>query len=812
LKILYKIRDREGERTVAEDGFPILIGAGPSADIRIADLKADEEAAYIGLAQQRPFVQAGPSEVMVLYNGQGLEGSAWLMEGDTLEIGSCKINFKAEGNHFIIQVVSRESGIESVRPPSAESKHQAPKIKPLSFRSDHRPQGVDSIIRIRRFIGLAIGLGLLVLFIAVWFVFTAKQITIHLEPPPDQISISGSLIAPRFGGHFLLRPGKYNLHAVKECYYPLEQPFEVGAEKSQDVRFQMEKLPGRLSLQAHQSGKPAVLLDGARVMIDGQELGFTPVSNLEVKAGRRILEIQANNYQDIKTEVQIAGCSEEQSFDFALVPGWSDVFISSIPEGAAVSVDGKPAGNTPLKIELPEGNYQLEINADGFKTWQTRLTVGLNQPQKIADIRLQPADGTLALQTKPPGANVTIGQKFVGKTPLKVQLSANTQHEIRISKAGYEKVSRRIQVSTGKLKTLAVDLKPVWGVIRFKVEPPDAQLIVDGKNQGAVPPELKLVAVSHQIEISKQGYKPHRTLITPRPGYPQEIKITLTRLESKPTEPTGVIRAKNGYPLKLIRPQAFTMGASRREQGRRSNETLRKIILQRPFYMGVREVTNKEFKKFLANHKSGAFKGQRLSQDDHPVVQVTWQQAALFCNWLSAEASLPPVYVKKGSGLVVADPIGTGYRLPTEAEWEYCARFIKPQGSLKYPWGNQFPPASPSGNYADISAKTLLPAYIENYNDGFPGTAPPAKFKANGLGLYDLGGNAAEWCHDFYTIYTYNTNKADIDPAGPRQGKHHVVKGSSWKYAKMSKLRLAYRDYSDDKRPDVGFRISRYLE
>jgi formylglycine-generating enzyme required for sulfatase activity len=812
LNTLYKIRNHKGERTIAEDGFPIIIGAGPGTDIQVVDLKADAEAAYIGLSQKRPFVQAGQSEVPVLYNGQRLEGSAWLMDADNLEIGSCKINFKAEGNDFIIQVVSGEAGIEAVRPPSTDSTDQALKIKPVSFRSDRRQQGTASIMRRRWFIGLVVTLSFLLLFSAAWFVFTAKQITIQIEPPPDQISISASLVAPRFGGHFLLRPGKYKLHAVKECYYPLEQPFEVGTQKSQEVRFQMEKLPGRLSLQVHPSDDPAARLKGARVIIDGQELGFTPVSNLEVAAGQRVLEIQADNYQNIKTEVQIAGCAEEQSFDFALTPGWSDIDISSVPEGAAVSVDGKPAGRTPLTIELPEGNYRLEISAAGFKTWKRRLAVGLNQPQKITDIRLQPDDGTLALETKPPGANVTIGQKFFGKTPLKVQLSANTPHEIRISKAGYEKVSRRVQVSSGKLKTLAVDLKPEWGVIHFEVEPPDAQLIIDGENRGVVPTELKLVAVRHQFEIRKQGYKSHKTQITPRPGYPQEIKITLTRIKSKPTGPMGVIKAQNGYALKLIRPQPFTMGSSRREQGRRSNETLRKIILQRPFYMGVREVTNKEFKQFLAGHKSGAFKGQRLSQADLPVVQVTWEQAALFCNWLSAKESLSPVYIKKGNRLVAAEPIGTGYRLPTEAEWEYAARFINPQASLKYPWGNRFPPTAPSGNYADISAKNLLPAYIENYNDGFPGTAPPAKFKPNSLGLYDLGGNVAEWSHDFYAIYTYNTNKADIDPTGPVEGKHHVIKGSSWKYAGMGKLRLAYRDYSDDKRPDLGFRISRYLE
>ncbi|MGD9133701.1 MAG: PEGA domain-containing protein [Desulfobacterales bacterium] len=812
MKVVYKIREGSRERTLAEDGFPLIIGAGPKADIQINDLKTDAPLAYIGLSQQRPFVQAGQSDVAVIYNHRKLDGSAWLMDEDLLEIGTCKINFKVEGNDFIIQVVSRQLATEMNRPPAAAGTETGEKIKPLSFRPQRRGPAAGSIRRHRRLIATTIGLGFLVLVIAAWFVFTARQITLQIHPQPDQISISGSLIAPRIGGHYLLRPGTYTLHALKECYFPLEQPFEVKTDKNQAVQFQMERLPGRISVNAHQSGEPEVVLKGARVIIDGQQVGTTPISNIEVKAGRRSLEIQADNYQDIKTELLIAGCPQDQSFDFALVPGWSDVFISSIPEGAAVSVDGKPAGNTPLTIELQQGNYLLQIAAEGFKTWETRLNVAPNQSQSLADVRLQAADATLALKTQPAGANVTIGEKFVGKTPLKVQLSANMPHEIRISKAGYENESRRIKVPAEKLKTLAVNLKPIMGVIRFSVEPADAQLVLNGKNQGKVPQELKLVAVSHQLEFIKKGYQSYRTRITPRPGYPQEIKVTLNSLSKKPAGLTGVITAHNGYTLKLIRPGPFTMGSSRREQGRRSNETLRKIILQRPFYMGEREVTNKAFKNFLASHSSGAFKGQRLSADDHPVVQVTWEQAALFCNWLSAKESLPAVYIKKGGRLVATEPIGTGYRLPTEAEWEYCARSAKNNADLRYPWGNQFPPTGSSGNYADTSTQKLLPAYIENYTDGYPVTAPAAKFKANDLGLYDLGGNVAEWCHDFYTIYPYNTNKADIDPTGPPEGKHHVIKGSSWKHASMSKLRIAYRDYSDVKRPDVGFRICRYAE
>ncbi|MGD8668757.1 MAG: PEGA domain-containing protein [Desulfobacterales bacterium] len=808
----YKIIDRRGERTVTPEAFPLIIGAGPTAAISISGLKPEAEVAFIDLSQQRPFLQAGRTDIFVRYNGQKLKGSVWLMHGDRVEIGNCEIKFDVRGTDFIIQVAGPESIAASTAAAAATGSEQALKIDPVSFRPDRRQRGASAIFRFRRLLGLAVGLGLLILFAIGWFVFTARQITIHIEPQPEDITIGGSFLAPRLGGHFLLRPGKYILYATKECYVALDQPFEVGTEKNQTVRFKMERLPGRISVKTHPDSQPDVALPGARLLIDGQEVGVTPIENLEVKAGTRVLEIQAENYQDIKTEAQIIGCPEEQAFEYALIPGWSDVFISSMPEGAIVSVDGKPAGKTPVTVELPEGQYTLQISADGFKPWQTRLAVEPNQAQSIKDVQLQPADGTLALQTIPAGANVTIDQRFVGKSPLKLPLQADIRHEIQISKAGYENAAQTVQVATGKLKTVTVKLKPVMGVIQFEVEPSDAQLIVDGKNQGPVPSKLNLLAVSHQLEVQKPGYESYRTRITPRPGFPQIIKISLKRRQSAPADPAGVITAKNGYKLKLIRPQPFTMGSSRREQGRRTNETLRKINLQRPFYMGLREVTNQEFKQFLAGHSSGAFNGQRLSQNDHPVVQITWQQAALFCNWLSAQESLPPAYIKKGERLIAADPIGIGYRLPTEAEWEYCARFKSNSTGLKYPWGNQFPPTTPSGNYGDASAKKLLAAVIENYNDGFPGSAPPAKFKANGLGLFDLGGNVAEWCHDFYTIYTYNSSKTDIDPTGPSQGTHHVVKGSSWKHASMSKLRLAHRDYSNSKRPDLGFRIARYTK
>jgi formylglycine-generating enzyme required for sulfatase activity len=685
-------------------------------------------------------------------------------------------------------------------------------IKPVSFRPGRGSRPRKSSARLKWLIGAALAAVLILLGAAAWFVFTARQVVIRIEPQPEKISIEGGIAAPKIGAYYLMRPGEYSLEAARRCFNLLNKRFVVGAEKSQELIFSMTKTPGRLSFQAHRADKPGVILEGARVFIDGKEVKETPAAEVEVTPGRYAVAMRAEKYQDLHNEIEVEGCGIHQKFDYALVPAWANITIDSIPGKATVWVDGKPAGSTPLTLELFAGDHDIELQAERFKPWRTRLTIAANQPQVLDPVRLQPADGTLTVQTNPSGANVMLSNTFAGQTPTKLTLSANTTHLIQLSKAGFETENREVRLSSAASKTLSIKLKPKLGIIHLVVAPDDAEIFVDGKPRGRVPRQLRLVAVEHRLEIKKKGYQPYRTRITPRPGFPQEIAVTLTKQAGAERATPNIITTKNGYKLKLIQPRSFTMGSSRREQGRRSNETLRRVKLQRPFYMGLREVTNKEFRQFMAEHNSGALKGHSLNRDPLPVVDVTWEQAALFCNWLSVKESLPPVYIKKGGQLIAENPVGIGYRLPTEAEWEYCARFNISGTALKYPWGNTFPPTGKAGNFGDKSAKDLLAFYLPSYNDGYAVTAPPQKFEAGGLGLYDLGGNAAEWTHDYYSIYPYRADKVYIDPLGPEDGKHHVVRGAGWKHAGISELRLSYRDYSSTKRPDLGFRVCRYLK
>jgi formylglycine-generating enzyme required for sulfatase activity len=162
--------------------------------------------------------------------------------------------------------------------------------------------------------------------------------------------------------------------------------------------------------------------------------------------------------------------------------------------------------------------------------------------------------------------------------------------------------------------------------------------------------------------------------------------------------------------------------------------------------------------------------------------------------------------------LVSKSPIPNGYRLPTEAEWAWVARYGgRPGEPRKYPWGKTLPVPRESENYGDSSASAFLGDTVDGYSDGSPASAPVDSFDADAAGFYNLGGNVAEWMHDLYTIYS-SAGSAEIDPTGPSEGELHVIRGASWRHATITELRLSYRDYGKDPRSDLGFRVARYLD
>ena len=121
------------------------------------------------------------------------------------------------------------------------------------------------------------------------------------------------------------------------------------------------------------------------------------------------------------------------------------------------------------------------------------------------------------------------------------------------------------------------------------------------------------------------------------------------------------------------------------------------------------------------------------------------------------------------------------------------------------------PPARKSGNYADLSARSILAQVIGDYNDGFPITSPVGHFAPSPIGLFDIGGNVAEWVNDYYGVI-FNSAGVEIDPVGPSEGQYHVIRGSGWRHASIGELRFAHREWGSRGRLDVGFRIARYAD
>ena len=131
--------------------------------------------------------------------------------------------------------------------------------------------------------------------------------------------------------------------------------------------------------------------------------------------------------------------------------------------------------------------------------------------------------------------------------------------------------------------------------------------------------------------------------------------------------------------------------------------------------------------------------------------------------------------------------------------------------SARFPWGNALPAPPRAGNFADESARSLVAVVLQGYDDRHPATAPVGSFPPNGLGLFDLGGNVAEWVNDVYAIPPPDA-PVERDPTWTADGALHVILGSSFLQGTVSELRLSYRDYGTKTRSDVGFRVARYAE
>ncbi|MEZ5502537.1 MAG: PEGA domain-containing protein [Halioglobus sp.] len=643
--------------------------------------------------------------------------------------------------------------------------------------------------------------------LALLFLLGARSVNIVvLAQAPVKLSVSGFAIP--FGTHYLLRPGEYEVSASAEGYQPLTTTINVREEDAQTVELQLQALPGLLSIDSEPQG--------ASVTIDGASAGKTPLRDFPVAEGEHRLLLEEARHLPLEHVLQVEGRSVRQQLQLQLLPAWAAVTVDSQPPGAAILVDGEPAGQTPATLEVLQGEHQLLLQLPSYADWQQTLRIKAGEGQDLGRINMQPAPGELTLTSVPGGANVTLDGEFQGQTPMTLEVSPGKAHQLGVFKPGYKRYTAAVQLTAAGSDKRTVTLQPELGEVRLRISPANAVVSINGRTVGNGSRTLSLPAVEHVVEVSLDGYATVRQRVTPRPGLPQLVEVALqTRQQAETARIKPEITTPLGQTLLLFKPgdsalADFTMGASRREPGRRANEVLHPVSLRRMFYLQTTEVTNAQFRQFQSSHNSGQIDGNSLNQDHQPVVQVSWQQAAAFCNWLSRKQGLPPFY-RESNGIVTGyNAASTGYRLPSEAEWAWAAR-ASGETLLLFPWGDSFPPTVAVENYADDTSAHVTGRVLNKYKDGFVVSAPVASFKANQHGLYDMGGNVSEWVNDVYGIPSAN-GATQEDPLGSQTGDNYAIRGASWTQAKLSELRLTYRDYGQAGRDDVGFRIARYAE
>jgi formylglycine-generating enzyme required for sulfatase activity/tRNA A-37 threonylcarbamoyl transferase component Bud32 len=484
--------------------------------------------------------------------------------------------------------------------------------------------------------------------------------------------------------------------------------------------------------------------------------------------------------------------------------------------------------------------------------WSWRWLLGIGVAALLAGalglwaggvFRLRTPEGTLVVEVNVPkpevyvdGDKVTVTWGEGGKTAV-VGLRPGTR-KVEVKKDGFTVFGEEVELQDGKHRVLTARL--------VRQAPPEQPQVRPGVPPG-LPPEKKAEPPpTPAVADRPRGEKPLLAQAPFDAAKARELQAAWAKYLGHQVEETVDLGGGVQMAFVLIPPGTFTMGtppaeidqllredrAAKREWFAGQNQ--REVTITRPFYLGKYEVTRGQFRRFVSaagyqteaetdglggwgyhaaankfegpfwsaktgEHKGGTktaytWKDPGFAQtDQHPVVNVSWADARAFCRWLA----------RRGGGQA---------RLPSEAEWEYACRAGT---TTRYHFGDDPEGLAAYGNVGDGTGRKQFPGWTWAIAaaDGYVFTAPVGSFRPNPFGLYDMHGNAVEWCGDWYDADLSDLGASD--PVREARGSYtaRVLRGGSWIFKPWG-CRAAHRFFSAPARRvnDIGFRVAFRLD
>ena len=552
--------------------------------------------------------------------------------------------------------------------------------------------------------------------------------------------------------------GRHTYRVDYALYHPEAGQVELTSGERTELRVRLRPAFGYVEVTSEPES-------GARVLIDGKEVGVTPYRSDPLESGEHRIEVLKAMYAPVSQMVTVTDghtlpVRMQLSANYGTLTFQTDA-------SSEIWINNEKKGEGSWSGRLNAGIYILEVRRPFHRSVRQSLEVKAGDVRTLSLGSPEPIYGILNISSSPGDAEIWIDGRSVGTTPRILKDILIGEHTLELKKEGCAKVSQLINVEEGKVLPVHLTLSSGRSVT-LQTDREGDILYVNGKRVGVSPQRLELSYGVHTVRAERGEQHTEKELEVTEMGGETVVTLGFSLLSqihwsSSVTPKQKKILSRLVGNMVKVDGGRFQMGATS-EQGSDANDWEKPVheVTLSDYYMGKYEVRQSEWKAVMGSNPS-YFKG-----DDLPVENVSWEDCHEFMRKLNALT-------------------GLSFKLPTEAQWEYAACGGNLSKGYKY---------SGSNNLGEVGC------YGSNSGNC---TYRLGKKQPNELGLYDMSGNVWEWCEDRYGGYSVTPQR---DPLGATSGSNRVLRGGSWineaRYCRVSIRIINTPDYRNNV---LGFRL-----